>query len=461
MSNNLPEKQQTQKALTIRDYLFSDNIKNQLAVAVPKWLSVDRLLRITFTSIMKNPQLLDCTRESLLGTVMQCAQFGLEPVMNRAHLVPYWNSKKKVLECQFQPGYAGLADLGRRSGKISNITSHVVYENDEFDLEYGTEEYLHHKPYLNGDRGKPIGVYAVWFYKDGTKSPQFIPLQECYDKHRARSQSYISAIQKNHTNSPWITDESSMLKKTAIKVSSKLQALSIEFMQAIELDNQAELGRTQQGFFLDPSLSENQKGLELTAKDFDTTIPKETDQQQLNEFLKRCADQFNRSIDDVKVEAAENPEEFWKAFFDWQRQQKKAGPQQSEGEEHPATTQSKKEIQYEEKTIQHLIDSFKNLHKKGLLEFAEEHKSEILTWPDKVFEVWCDKFKRTVNEDYAEWTRKPLEERKKETKTQNLGTVVCPIDGEHKPIMFCENARGKDKPCEMYVSQECLARWPE
>jgi len=42
MNKNLPATQQ--KAVTIRDYLFSDNIKNQLAVALPKWLSVDRFL---------------------------------------------------------------------------------------------------------------------------------------------------------------------------------------------------------------------------------------------------------------------------------------------------------------------------------------------------------------------------------------------------------------------------------
>lgn len=121
----------------------------------------------------------------------------------------------------------------------------------------------------------------------------------------------------------------------------------------------------------------------------------------------------------------------------------------------------KEETQHEEKVIQHLIDSFKNLHKKGLLEFEKEHRSEILTFPAKVFDEWCDKFKRTTGEDYPEWTRKSLEEKKEDAKTQNLGTVVCPTDGEHKPIMFCENARGKDKPCELYASKECLARWPE
>ena len=74
---------QNQKAVALRDYMHGDGIKNQLASALPKWLSTDRLLRIVFTSVMKNPKLLECTRESILSSVMQCAQVGLEPILGR------------------------------------------------------------------------------------------------------------------------------------------------------------------------------------------------------------------------------------------------------------------------------------------------------------------------------------------------------------------------------------------
>ena len=49
------------KATDLRNYLNSDNIKKQFQMAVPKWLSVDRLLRVFFTAAMKNPGILDCT----------------------------------------------------------------------------------------------------------------------------------------------------------------------------------------------------------------------------------------------------------------------------------------------------------------------------------------------------------------------------------------------------------------
>jgi recombination protein RecT len=448
MNKNLPATQQ--KAVTIRDYLFSDNIKNQLAVALPKWLSVDRFLRIAFTSIMKNPRLLDCTRESLLGAIMQCAQLGLEPIMNRAHLVPYWNDKKRAFECQFQSGYAGLADLGRRSGDISNITSHVVYEKDVFDIEYGTEERLSHKPYLNGDRGKPVGVYAVWFYKDGTRSPQFLPLQECYDQHRARSQSYKSAIEKNHTNSPWITDESAMLKKTAVKVSSKLQSLSIEFMQAVELDNQAETGQTQQGFFLEPTLPEQTPT--PTLEDFEATIPKGINKARLEEFLKVCAEQFKRSIDDIKMEAAEDPDEFWSAFFHWQKQQKK----------------TKIEVSAE-KSKSKLVFSFSKLNKEPLQKFEEVHRAEIPTWPQTTQDAFHEKWEAKMKQPYEVFLRRlkvingktqtviDIPPSESGTPKAGQGTVVCPATGEAMTYAACENAC----PGDMFKTQACLERFPE
>lgn len=446
MNKNLPATQQ--KALTIRDYLFSENTKNQLAVALPKWLSVDRFLRIAFTSIMRNSKLLDCTRESLLGSIMQCAQLGLEPVMNRAHLVPYWNDKKKAFECQFQAGYAGLADLGRRSGEISNITSHVIYEKDSFDIEYGTEERLYHKPYLNGDRGKPIGVYAVWFYKDGTKSPQFLPLQICYDQHRARSQSYKSAIEKKHTNSPWITDESAMLKKTAVKVSSKLQSLSIEFMQAVELDNQAEMGQIQRGLFLD-SASESEP--QIIPQDFDSTIPKGIDKAKLEEFLKLCAEQFKRSVDDIKMEAAEEPNEFWEAFYAWDKKIEK-----------PKATHKSDDNNL-------LIASFSKLNKDPLKKFEEAHRDEIATWPEAARNAFHEKWEAKMRQPYDVFLRRlkvvngeEVNGEEPSAKPEKVTSIVtCPETGEHYTLSVCKNRYGQGKPCELIVSKECLARYPD
>lgn len=268
MSETLPAIQE--KAVSLRDYLFSDNVKPVLESAIPKWLSIDRLLRVVFSATMKNPRLLDCTRESLLQSVMQCCQLGLEPVLGRAYLIPYNNSKYvngkwvKVLECQMQVGYQGFVDLGRRTGDVADIWGENVYENDEFDLRHGMERALHHRPWFMdpekrkaGKGGDIIGAYVVWQFKDGTKHPHFMPIHDIH-KRRAKSQAYRFAETGEpgkgggKQDSIWHEWPEEQNLKTVIKHSSKLVPMSIEFMQAVELDNMHEIGAgdIERGFML-------------------------------------------------------------------------------------------------------------------------------------------------------------------------------------------------------------------
>jgi len=267
MAHNLPALQQ--KAISLREYLHQDSIKGTLESALPKWMSADRLLRIVFTTAMKNPKIMECSKESILSSIMQCAQLGLEPILGRAYLIPYNNTKivggkrERVLECQFQPGYQGLVDLARRTNTISDIWGANVYGEDTFDLSYGMNPELIHKPwYMDKDKrknnisGEIIGAYVVWHLKDGTKHPEFMPISEIH-KRRAKSQAYNWAETGDPSkgggkrDSVWHEWPEEQNLKTVIKHSSKLVPSSIEFMQAIELDDMATLGRSQIGMFTD------------------------------------------------------------------------------------------------------------------------------------------------------------------------------------------------------------------
>jgi recombinational DNA repair protein RecT len=144
-----------------------------------------------------------------------------------------------VYECQFQVGYQGLIDLAKRSGVIEDISAKIVYENDYFDYSFGTERKIIHKPLLFGNRGKVIGAYAVWYFKDGKTHPEIMTLEEIY-KRREVSQSYQRALlnpdDKQAQKCPWIMWPEEMIIKTVIRVSSKQVPASIDFQQAIELD---------------------------------------------------------------------------------------------------------------------------------------------------------------------------------------------------------------------------------
>jgi recombination protein RecT len=321
-TQNLPA---TQKAANIRALL--EKSKGQMAMALPKHLTVDRLLRVAMTSIQKTPKLLDCTQQSLLACIMTCAQLGLEPdqFLGQAYLVPYGNV------CTLIPGYRGYIALARRSGEVQTVSSQVVYEGDEFHLEYGIQDTLKHIPAFNGSRGKPIGAYVVFKYKDGSYSFDFMSVQDI-EKIRTRS--------KASKDGPWVTDWDEMAKKTVIKRHIKLAPLSVEFARAVALEDRAMMGESQadllgieesdDGNIIDAD--EDQSSEDISAE-FNKTIPAGTDIVVLNEFISATAKRNNAAIDAVKTEALKNPTDFWKIFNAYvrTRQQKNSnGKQQKE-----------------------------------------------------------------------------------------------------------------------------------
>jgi len=311
---NLPAKS---KANTLRAFFNQPAVKQQLQMALPKHLTVDRLLRVAMTSIQRNPKLLECTQESLLACVMTCAQLGLEPdqFLGQAYLVPFKNTRKNAMECQLIPGYRGYIALARRSGEVQTVSSQVVYEKDHFDFVYGIEDKLEHRPNLNGDRGKPIGAYAIFKYKDGGYSFDFMPEAEIM-KIRERS--------KSKDDGPWVTDTDEMRKKTVIKRHAKLAPMSIEFQKASALEDRAYSGESQMDILQDKddqAIDAEIVNTEVTEKFAETFNA--LDQPTIAKYLEVCAAHFKKSVDEIKAGAVEKPDDFKKAFTTWKAAQDK------------------------------------------------------------------------------------------------------------------------------------------
>ena len=208
---------------------------DELGKALPKFMDAERLCRIALTTIRNNPKLAECTQASVLGAIFQCAQLGLEPnVEGQAYIIPYTNSKKvgsewiKQKEAQFQIGYKGYIELFYRHGSAISIDMHTVYENDVFEYNYGTNKHLNHCPKL-GDRGKPIGYYAIAILANGGSIFKVMSRQECIEHGKKHS--------KNFENSPWKTDTDAMCKKTVLIQLAKLLPKSIELQKALAMDN--------------------------------------------------------------------------------------------------------------------------------------------------------------------------------------------------------------------------------
>ena len=63
----------------------------EIQKAAPKHIDPQRLIRVALTACIQNPKLLDCTRESLMRSLLQAAQLGLEPdgLLGQAYLIPF------------------------------------------------------------------------------------------------------------------------------------------------------------------------------------------------------------------------------------------------------------------------------------------------------------------------------------------------------------------------------------
>jgi|SRR5690625_60482 len=216
------------KPQTIEDYL--KQMAPAMQQALPKHLDVDRLMRLTMTTIRTTPELRDADVGSLLGGVMQAAQLGLEPgLLGQCYLLPFNNRKKGIKEVQFIIGYKGMIDLARRSGHIQSIYAHAVYENDEFEYELGLNPTLKHVPTMDSNKGDFIGSYAVAHFKDGGYQMQFMPKAEI-EKRRQASPGGRSKY------SPWNNYYEEMANKTVIRHMWKYLPISVEIQQAVAHD---------------------------------------------------------------------------------------------------------------------------------------------------------------------------------------------------------------------------------
>lgn len=197
-----------------------DSMRAQIAQALPKHITPERIIQMSTTLITRNPKIAECSATSIVGAVMEASILGFRPVaaLGQCYFVPYGG------HVQFQVGYKGWIDLARRSGQIKTLYAYVVREGDEFQYELGLEPVLKHIPKA-APSARMTHVYAVAHYLQGGHS--FVVLtREEVEKRRMRNNS-----QKAAPSGAWATDYEEMAKAKAIKALAKYMPLSDENMQ--------------------------------------------------------------------------------------------------------------------------------------------------------------------------------------------------------------------------------------
>ncbi len=209
----------------------------RMAMLVPKAFQrgydVQRQIMAFAIEATKNPQLLDCTPESVRISFYQAAALGLEigSSLGHVYLVPYGK------QCQMIPGYRGLIYAAVRSGACRQVWAETIHANDSFAIKLGTEPKIEHQPPL-GDRGDIIGAYAVARLHGGGTQFAVLDLDEI---------TRIRAASRAGKAGPWAQWFGEMAKKSAIRRLCKQLPISTDeqratFLRAVAADAEIDGG---------------------------------------------------------------------------------------------------------------------------------------------------------------------------------------------------------------------------
>ena len=233
MEKNLIQKQGGQMSAakaekkTMQAYIKA--MEPAIKKALPSVITPERFTRMVLSALSSTPKLAECSPQSFLAAMMTAAQLGVEPntALGQAYLLPYRNHGP--MECQFQLGYKGLIDLAYRSGEVSVIQAHTVYENDVFEYELGMDPKLRHVP-AKADRGEAVAYYAMFKTKDGGYGFEVMSVDDVQRHAQRYSKSYGSGT------SPWRSNFDEMAKKTVLKRALKYAPLKSDFVRGVAQD---------------------------------------------------------------------------------------------------------------------------------------------------------------------------------------------------------------------------------
>lgn len=197
----------------------------------------------TYVSILakQDPKIKNCSPVSVLKGMMACVRLDMMPNTPEQYvaLIPYGS------ELQFQIMYRGLTQLAYNSGIVNKIDAELVFPEDIWEIEQGTERKLVHKltaEGLNRDRTKAdeaLFAYSTAVMNTGERAFQIMTQSEI-------KQIMDQAVKATGNDTPWKRWPAEQYKKTVVKRFTKLLPKSSSdnrLAYAVQLDNLAEAGK--------------------------------------------------------------------------------------------------------------------------------------------------------------------------------------------------------------------------
>ena len=239
----------------ITAYLTNDAVKNQIN-SVIGGKNGTRFISSIVSAVNTNPQLQECTNQSILSAALLGESLDLSPsyALGQYYMVPY-NDKKKGKVAQFQIGYKGYVQLAKRSGVYRKLNVEAIKEGELLKWN-PLEEELEVKLIEDDEareKAQTIGYYAMFEELNGFRKV----IYWSKEKMMAHAERYSQAFAKNgggeslklleqgkipekdmwKYSSFWFKNFDAMACKTMIRqLISKWGTMSVEFKSAYEKD---------------------------------------------------------------------------------------------------------------------------------------------------------------------------------------------------------------------------------
>ena len=246
---------------------FMEKLKPQMALALPKHLNPDRMVRLALTAFSTTPKLRECSLESIAASIMTAAQLGHEPGVNGAgFLIPYGKT------CTYVPGWKGLVDLVSRSGR-GTVYSGVIFSDQKYTFVDGSrrELIIHNETDLY-DPKEITHAFAIGWVKGSD-----MPIIELWrvSKILQHRDKYNKVGKQHYSYRDW----EMYARKVPLLQVLKYMPSSIEISNAIAISNASEAGRIatiENGVVIDldaPADFNNQASKEEVRNRFQDTTP--------------------------------------------------------------------------------------------------------------------------------------------------------------------------------------------
>lgn len=249
VSNSLTE---SKKKTPLTVFLTDTGVKNQISSIVGK--SDGRFITSIISAVGTNPQLQECTNQSILSGALlgESLKLSPSPQLGQYYLVPFNNKKAGVKVAQFQLGYKGYIQLAIRSGQYRKINVVAIKEGELEFFDPLNEEIKVNMQVEDWDareKSKTIGYYAMFELVNGFRKSIYWSVEQMMN----HADKFSSAFDKNiydkvqngqipekdmwKYSSFWYKNFDEMAYKTMLRqLISKWGVMSIDMQKAFDFD---------------------------------------------------------------------------------------------------------------------------------------------------------------------------------------------------------------------------------